>query len=199
MRLIRNFTLALPLFLAACTVPAGPVEVARFHLPEGTPDLARLGHGSIAVVAGTGMNPASTDLQSFEIAVEQQLARLGYTPASPDTADQIAQVRVLRSAVDSASQTSFGFSAAGSNHASAVGVGVGMGGAIPIGTTQRIATDLVVVIRDRASGKVLWEGRAALTLPATSPLAKTALAAPKLAGALLDGFPGKSGETVIVP
>lgn len=195
MRLIRNFTLALPLFLAACTVPAGPVEVARFHLPEGTPDLARLGHGSIAVVAGTDMNPASTDLQSFEIAVEQQLARLGYTPASPDTADQIAQVRVLRSAVDSASQTSFGFSAAGSSHASAVGVGV----AIPIGTTQRIATDLVVVIRDRASGKVLWEGRAALTLPATSPLAKTALAAPKLAGALLDGFPGKSGETVIVP
>ncbi len=195
MRLIRNLSLGLPLLLAACNVPTGPVEVSRFHLPEGAPELARLGHGSIAVMAGAGMDPAGIELQSFQIAVEQELARLGYSPASADSADQIAQVRLVRTPLESANRTSFGFSAAGSTHASAVGVGV----AIPIGTSQQVATDLIVSIRDRASGKVLWEGRSSLTLNASSPLAKTALAAPRLASALFSNFPGKSGETVMVP
>jgi hypothetical protein len=46
---------------------------------------------------------------------------------------------------------------------------------------------------------VLWEGRANFTVRATSPLADTALGAPKLAEALFKGFPGQSGETIQVP
>jgi hypothetical protein len=54
------------------------------------------------------------------------------------------------------------------------------------------------MIRDRASGQVLWEGRAAITVAASSPLSNTALAAPRLAQGLFAGFPGNSGETIQV-
>lgn len=181
------------LALSACAVPVGPVEVARFHLPDTT----ALGHGSIAVTAGPGMDPGSLEIQSYQTAIERKLGALGYSPASVDTADQIAQIRIARSQIDdSMSATRLGVSAAGSTHASVVGLGV----AIPLGraSTRRTATDLAVVIRDRTSGKVLWEGRASFAVAATSPLAQTQLAAPKLADALFANFPGESGQTVLV-
>jgi hypothetical protein len=64
-----SLALLLPLALAACMVPTGPVEVSRFHLE----DTSALGHGSIAVVAAPGADAASNEQQSFQIAVEQQL------------------------------------------------------------------------------------------------------------------------------
>jgi hypothetical protein len=181
---------ALPLVLSACAVPTGPVEVTRYRLSDASP---ALGRGTIAVVPGPGMDAASTDLQSFEIAVENLLPTLGYTAASPDTSDQIAQVRILRETTPAPiSHVGFGASAG------SLGSQAGMGIAIPLGASARTATDLVVVIRDRASGKVLWEGRSSLAVTNTSPLAKTALIAPRLAQALFAGFPGNSGETVLV-
>jgi hypothetical protein len=45
---------------------------------------------------------------------------------------------------------------------------------------------------------VLWEGRASFTVTSASPLAATALAAPKLSAALFLNFPGTSGETIEV-
>jgi hypothetical protein len=127
--------------------------------------------------------------------VGQELARLGYAPASYDSADQIAQVRFSRADVAAPRPVSVGLGGS----TGSFGSGAGLGFSIPIGGTKRTATDLAVVIRERASGKVLWEGRAAFTVSATSPLATTALGAPKLAGALFSNFPGKSGETVMVP
>jgi len=181
------------LALSACAVPVGPVEVARFHLPDTT----ALGHGSMAVTAGPGMDPGSLEIQSYQTAIARKLGALGYTPASVDTADQIAQIRIARSQIDDGLNTTrLGASAAGSTHASVVGLGV----AIPLGraSTRRIGTDLAVVIRDRASGKVLWEGRASFAVAATSPLAQTQLGAPRLADALFANFPGESGQTVLV-
>jgi len=181
------------LALSACAVPVGPVEVARFHLPDTT----ALGHGSIAVAAGPGMDPANLEIQSYQIAIERKLAALGYTSAAPDSADQIAQIRIARSTIDdSLNSTHVGISAAGSTHASAIGLGV----SIPLGRSaaRRTAIDLAVVIRDRASGKVLWEGRASFAVAATSPLAQTQLAAPRLADALFANFPGESGQNVLV-
>lgn len=64
---------------------------------------------------------------------------------------------------------------------------------------RQVETLLAVTIRDRASKALLWEGRALYTVRATSPLADTALAAPKLADALFKDFPGQSGETIQVP
>ena len=61
-----------------------------------------------------------------------------------------------------------------------------------------IETLLGVTIKDRASDKALWEGKATFTVRAASPLASTQLGAAKLAEALFKGFPGKSGETILV-
>lgn len=199
MTILRPAALAAAcLALSACAVPVGPVEVARFHLPDTAAEFAQLGHGTIAVVPGPGMDPASLEIQSYQTAIARRLAALGYTPAGPDTADQIAQIRLARSTIDdSMNATQVGVSAAGSTHASVVGVGV----SIPLGhaVNRRTATDLAVVIRDRAAGKVLWEGRASFAVAATSPLAQTQLAAPKLADALFASFPGETGQTVLVP
>ena len=114
-------------------------------------------------------------------------------------ADQIAQVRLSRqrtSGPDTSSRVRVSFGGGASDYGSGAGMGVGfrLGGASP----GQTATDLAVVIRDRASGQVLWEGRASLTVAANAPLAQTTLAAPKLAGALFAGFPGASGETIEV-
>ena len=68
-------TMALTLTLSGCVAPVGPVEVSRFHLADTT----MLGHGTIAVMPGPGMNPSSLEQQSYETAVAAALARLGYT------------------------------------------------------------------------------------------------------------------------
>ena len=51
---MRRLPLALLPALTACATPLSPVEVTRFHLP----DVARLGHGTLAVVAAPGADPA---------------------------------------------------------------------------------------------------------------------------------------------
>ena len=179
------------LTLAGCMAPAGRVDVVRYHLP----DTAALGHGTIAVIAGPGMDPQSPALQSHEVAVEHELARLGYGILRADAADQIAQIRIQRSAIEQPGTIAprLGFSAAGGTHGSAAGVGL----ALPLSGDPQVATDLAVVIRDRASGKVLWEGRSSFTAAALSPQAQTPLAAPRLASALFSDFPGNSGETTV--
>lgn len=180
--------------VSGCAVPVGPVEVSRFHVADVSP----LGHGTVAVVPGADMDGASLELQSYQIAVERALVGLGYTAAPPDSADQIVAIRLVRTALsESRSPVGVSVGASGSNYGGGAGVGI----TIPIRTTpsQSTATDLIAAIRDRASGKVLWEGRASFTVASTSPLAQTQLAAPKLAQALFSGFPGQSGETVRVP
>lgn len=194
MRFIQS--LAPLMLLSACTVPVGPVEVSRFHVADVSP----LGHGTIAVVPGPGMDGASLEWQSYQIAVERQLGTLGYTAAPAESADQIAAIRLVRTALDqTATRSPMGVSlgASGSNY----GTGAGIGITIPIRTAsfRFTTTDLIAVIRERATDKALWEGRASFTVSSTSPLAQTQLAAPKLAQALFYGFPGQSGGTMRVP
>ena len=63
---------------------------------------------------------------------------------------------------------------------------------------SQVVTDLAVTIKDRATGTALWEGRASFAVSSKSPLANTALGAPKMTEALFKGFPGQSGETIEV-
>ncbi|WDF72199.1 DUF4136 domain-containing protein [Novosphingobium sp. KACC 22771] len=189
-----SFLLAPLMLLSACAVPVGPVEVSRFHVADASP----LGHGTIAVVPGPGMDGASLEWQSYQIAVERELSALGYTPAPPDSADQIAAIRLVRTALTQGrSPVGVSIGASGSNYGSGAGVGISF--PIGAGSGQQTATDLIAMIRTRADGKTLWEGRASFTVSAASPLAQTQLAAPKLAQALFTGFPGQSGETIRVP
>jgi hypothetical protein len=78
------------------------------------------------------------------------------------------------------------------------GLGVGIGIELSGPPPEQIETELSVTIRERASGRALWEGRSRFTVGAKSPLAQTQLAAAKMSEALFKDFPGRSGETILV-
>lgn len=182
----------LALSLSGCVAPVGPVEVARFHLPDTT----MLGQGTIAVMPGPGMNPTSLEQRSYETAVAAELTRLGYATNSAGSGAQLAMVRVTRHNGPGASGSP-PVRIIGGGTTGSYGTAAGVGLSFALGAPQ-VATELSVIIRDAASGKALWEGRASFTVPASSPLASTQLGAPKLAQALFAGFPGQSGETLTI-
>ncbi|MEO7247874.1 MAG: DUF4136 domain-containing protein [Novosphingobium sp.] len=179
--------------LSGCIAPVGPIEVTRFHAP----DTAALARGTITVEAAPGADAASLELKSYQSAVSQQLQRIGYSEAG--AGDQVALVKLIRSRLRparSSGPVSVGVGGSTGSYGSGVGLGIGLNLSGP--PPEQVETQLSVSIRERASGKVLWEGRAMFTVSAKSPLADTALAAPKMAEALFRGFPGNSGETIEV-
>jgi hypothetical protein len=185
----------LALSLAGCVAPVGPVEVTRFHAPDVMP----LGKGEIVVEPAPGGDAASLEWQAYSAAVMRQLQLVGYTEGKPGSSAQIAQVRVARRTVQpegSNGPVSVGLGGSTGTYGSGLGLGIGIN--LSPKPAAQIATDLAVSIRSRASGAVLWEGRASFTVSAKSPLATTALAAPKMSEALFAGFPGQSGETIEV-
>lgn len=190
------FLAALPLvLLAGCVAPTGPVEVTRFHVP----DVAALGHGAIAVEPAAGMDGQSIELRSFEYAVGRELQRVGYQEASAGQGPQVAEVRLTRRSWQperAHGPVSVGMGGSTGSYGSGMGLGIGLdlSGRPPAQTE----TLLGVVIRERAGGKVVWEGRAQFTVRADSPLAQSQLGAAEMARALFQNFPGNSGETILV-
>lgn len=187
--------LALLLPLAGCVAPTGPIEVTRFHLP----DTASLGRGVIRVEAAAGMDQGSIELKTFEEAVARELQRVGYGAVGASGAAQVAEVRMERRTLQperTRSPVSVGVGGSAGSYGSGLGMGIGidLSGPPPAMTE----TLLSVAIRDQASRAVLWEGRASFSVRADSPLATTPLGASEMARALFAGFPGRSGETVLV-
>jgi hypothetical protein len=182
--------------LASCVAPVGPVEVTRFHAPE----LAALGRGAIAVEPAAGQDGSSLEFSSYAGAVSRQLSLLGYSAASAaGTSPQVALLRIERRSFRADRErrpVTVGVGGSTGSYGSGVGVGIGLDLSGP--PPQLVETLLGVTIRDRASGKALWEGKATFTVRAASPLATTKLGAAKLAEALFKGFPGSSGETILV-
>jgi hypothetical protein len=189
----RLLFLTAPLaLLAGCVTPIGPVEVTRFHAP----DASALGKGTIAIEAAQGMDGNSLELRSYQIAVGQQLQRIGYNTVDAGGGDQVALVRLQRQRFRperSGGPVSVGVGGSTGSYGSGIGLGIGINLSGP--PPEQVETQLAVAIRDRKSGATLWEGRASFTVKATSPLAQTQLGAPKMAEALFSGFPGQSGET----
>ena len=183
--------------------PAGPeegkVEVSRF-VAEG--DAATLlGKGIItaeAAPAGAGVDERS--LKTYEAAVIDQLAHAGYQTAAPDgSGAQVVELRISHDTLvpeEAPHKPVSGEMTMGmSNHGSMMGLGL----AIDLSKPRKalIGTRLEARIRDKASGQVLWEGRADIaTCDGRDKWDENAIAA-RLARALFDGFPGKSGETRI--
>ena len=184
------------LALASCVAPVGPVEVTRFHVPE----LANLGRGAIAVEPAAGQDGSSMEFNSYAGAVSRQLSLLGYSAAAAaGSSPQVAVLRIERHSwrPDRAhGPVSVGVGGQTGSYGSGVGVGIGLDLSGP--PPEQVETLLGVTIKDRASGKALWEGKATFVVRATSPLATTQLGAAKLAEALFKGFPGSSGETIQV-
>ena len=184
------------LALTSCVAPVGPVEVTRFHVPE----LATLARGTIAVEPAERQDGSSLEFASYAGAVARQLSLLGFgEAATPGTSRQVAVLRIERHSwrPDRArGPVSVGVGGQTGSYGSGVGVGIGLDLSGP--PPQQVETLLGVTIKDRASGKPLWEGKASFAVRASSPLATTQLGAAKLAEALFKGFPGSSGETIQV-
>ena len=182
--------------MSGCVAPVGPVEVTRFHVPE----LAALGRGAISVEPAPGQAGDSVEYRSYAAAVARQLVLLGYSEAPSGAASpQVANLRIERHSYrpDRArSPISVGVGGSAGSYGSGVGLGIGLDLSGP--PPEQIETLLGVTIKDRVSGKALWEGKASFAVRAASPLAQTQLGAAKLAEALFKGFPGQSGETIQV-
>ena len=180
--------------LASCVAPIGPVEVTRFHRPEA---VGVLGLGTVSVEAAPGMDPDSLEIQSYQRAVARELIRIGYEEVAAGSGTQVALVRVGRTAFQPEREggpVSVGVGGATGGHGSGIGLGIGINLSGP--PPEQVTTELGVMIRDRASGETLWEGRANFSVRAGSPLAQTQLGSAKMAEALFLTFPGNDGETV---
>lgn len=197
---MKPFTIAAAVLatLAAtgCVAPVGPVEVTRFHLPE----IQQLARGTITVDPAPGMDGDSLEFRSYAAAVSRELTRIGYRETmAGEASDQVAVLRVGRQNYRperGRGPVSVGAGGSTGSYGSGVGLGIGLDLSGP--PPEQVETELGVTIKDRDSGKVLWEGRASFAVKASSPLADTQLGAAKMTEALFKDFPGQSGETILV-
>lgn len=182
--------------LSACMTPVGPVEVTRFHDAAA---VQQLGHGTIAVEAAPGFDTASLELGTYRSAVARELTRVGYQTVGDGSGTQVALVRVERSTIDpGASRSPVGVGVGGSTGSYGSGVGLGLSLDLSGKPKPLVVTKLGVMIKNRASGRTIWEGRAGFSVEEGAPLAQSALGAAKMAAALFAAFPGNNGETVEV-
>lgn len=194
-RLILAAALALP--LAACATTAPPVEVTRFHI--GNPARS----GTIAVEEMPGNPDVSLEFRTYADAVAQEWQRAGFTPvATGAPSDYVALVSFRRGFRPS------GVDRSGRPVSVGVGGGVGSGGYSGLGLgiginlsgkpKDIVSTELQVQLRRRADSQTIWEGRAMTEAKQGTAAAQPAMAAQKLAAALIQGYPGESGRTMIV-
>lgn len=191
----RSIALVLAATLPLPALAAPAVEVTRFHTPE-TVQQAR---GAVTVMAAPGTDATSLETRTWLAAVERQLAAAGFGAATAGAADRVAEVRVDRVTIRRDGQRGpVSVGVGGSTGGWGSGVGLGLGLNLGGGSKERIETRLAVTIRDRASGRALWEGRAESSDKAGSKDADAGRASERLARALFKDFPGKSGETIKV-
>lgn len=167
----------------------GKVQVSRFTAED--IDVATLGHGPIGVAAMPGSTGDAREGATFEAAVVDQLAKAGYDTVTPDGAHgQLAEVRVIRDVVRPeetkrspvSGETTVGVSNRGSFASMAVNVDLSKP------AKALMSTRLMARIRDRATDKVLWEGRADIvTRDGDSHWTEQAIAT-RLAAALFEDF-----------
>ncbi len=168
----------------------GKVSVDHFLAPDGGAALRQV---HIAVVAAPGGSGDQREDATFQAAVIDQLAKAGYDTINPDPqGGLIAEVHAARDVVEpeeaNHSPVSGEMEAGVSNRGSGFGLGVNMDLTKP--RKALIGTRLEITIRDRVSGKALWEGRAdIITREGDSHWIDTAVAG-RLAGALFEHFPG---------
>jgi hypothetical protein len=182
--------------LSACVVPTGPVEVTRFNrAAEGV----TYGSGSFAVtVAGDAAAGQGLAASPYLAAVAREMQRIGYAERT-GSADVTAEVGFSTARYEPQRRSPVSVGVGGSTGSYGSGVGLGVGINLGGGPKAQVETTLSVRIVRRTDNLVIWEGRAIQVAAASSPAAQPGIAASKLAEALFQGFPGKSGETIRVP
>ncbi len=181
--------------LCGCSATLPPVEVTRFH--TGQPVSA----STVAIQSMGGGDSQSLEFRTYAAAVARQMAPLGLSEASGTASAYVAEIDYSRGTrTDAVKRPPFTIGIGGGGYGR--GGGIGIGTSIGLGgsnTRDVVITRLSVRIKTRVDSKAIWEGRAETAAPARAPSAQPGLAADKLAAALFKGFPGASGETVIVP
>ena len=177
----------------------GKVEVTRF-LANGASAQA-LGHGSIAVAARQGRRGRRTRAGDVRGGRDRspRRRRLRHRRRPAGDGGQTVELHVLHAEVEPAEAPhkpvsgamSLGVDSRGGRYAG-LGIGIDMRKPLP----ALISTRLEARIRDKASGTVLWEGRADMATREGDPKWTDQAIATKLADALFSGFPGKNGETI---
>jgi hypothetical protein len=201
-RQLRSIALACgltaALALGGCAAQVGPVEVTRFSAP----DASMLGQGLIRVDPANPQDASSLEFRTYAAAVAQELAKLGYRQALPGETvgnTQVAVLSVERQVYQPGRQGSpVSVGVGGSTGSYGSGLGLGLGINLAGKPQDQVETRMQVMIKDRPDGRTLWEGRASFTVGSKAPTAQTSLGAAKMAEALFRGFPGRSGETILV-
>jgi len=188
---------------AAVAEPSSRIDVTTYRSSDALP---QLGKGRIVVA---GVDPAADDLEQgadvpspdklpvYEAAVVDALVGHGYDTQNASDAGQIAQVAVSHQVVvpeeQKRSPVSGAMSTTVSNRGSAVGLGLALDFTKP--AKAIVATRMDVRIRDKGSGRVLWEGHAqGSAREGEGGLDNGAMAA-RLARALFARFP--EGQVVV--
>lgn len=181
--------------LSGCVVPTGPVEVTRFNRAA---DGVVYGSGTYSViVAGDTDAGQGLSASPYLAAVAREMQRAGYSERQA-ASDVIAEVRVKVADLRPASSpVSVGVGGSAGSYGSGVGVGVGID--LSGRSKWQVETTLNVRIVRRSDNLVIFEGKATQIAKAGSPAAQPGIAASKLATALFQDFPGRSGETIRVP
>ena len=186
----------LGLLLSGCVVPTGPVEVTRYNR---TAEGLVYGKGTYTLVLGADSNDFNTlSASPYLAAIGREMQAVGYVD-SKSPSDVIADIKVTTNTRTPPRQSPVSVGVGGSTGSYGSGVGLGVGINLGGGPKAQVETTLSVKIRRRTDNLVIWEGSAVQSAGVKSPAAQPGIAASKLAAALFQGFPGKSGETIRVP
>jgi hypothetical protein len=180
--------------LAGCATRP-EADVTRFHLGQ---PIAR---STVAVVPLEPGTAQSLEFRSYAAGVASALREAGFTPVETGAQAELIAVisaqQTTRESLDRGTGVSIGIG--GGSYGGSVGIGGGV--TIPLGKRRpnEIAVNLLSVqLKRRSDNSVVWEGRAVAEAQAGSEAASLSVAVPRLAQALMEGFPGPSGRTVRV-
>jgi hypothetical protein len=182
----RNLLSAAALGVALCAGTAAyakPVQVTRF---AATGEIVR---GPAAPAAAA----VSLEQSTYDAAVSRELAQAGFAAEGTALYTYTAEVtKDVRRDPIRRSPVTIGIGGGTGGY----GGGFGIGGSFGIGSSRGRDTTMItlfVQLRDRASGKVVWEGRAQ-----TDSTAPGGERIERLAAALFRDFPGQTGRTISV-
>ena len=177
------------LMLVACASSKPLTEVTRFHL--GAPIVGE----PVTVSPATGENPKSIEYLTYSQYVSEELAGLGFTPVSDDSADLVAEVSTSRSVRPKAPKSS-GMSIGIGGGSSGSRIGIGGGVSFPVGGSASddvFISEIKVTLIRLSTKAVVWEGTATRETPA-SPENPAELMR-QITADLFADFPGESGKT----
>jgi hypothetical protein len=175
----------------------GKVEVSRYI--ANSPNVAKLGHGPIAVAAAPGSMSMGSESAAYEAAIVDQLVKSGYqtqggAQAAAEPGAQVAEIVIRHDVVEPAELPRSPVSGAANLGVGTYGTSVGVAIAIDMTKPAKalISTRLDASIRDKATNELLWEGHAKVLTRVGDDDWTTQKTAARLAAALFEGFPNSA-------